>query len=197
MLGFLRGKIVDVDPSQVLIDVRDIGYEVRISLQTFSKIKDSEDTFLYTHLMIREDAHTLYGFFELEEKAIFQALISVNGVGANTALLILSSMGPLELIQTIQSGDHQKLTTVKGIGAKTAQRLILELKDKVASLQADDSHILSHSDSQASLKSEAVKALMQLGISKTMSEKVVNKIMTSEPELNKIEDIIKKSLQSI
>ncbi len=197
MIGFIRGKIVDMNPSQVVVDVRDIGYEVRISVQTFSKLKDAEDAFLYTYLMVREDAHTLFGFFEPEEKSIFTALISVNGVGANTALLILSSMAPAELIRTIRSGDHQKLTTVKGIGAKTAQRLVLELKDKIGSMEMDEAHILSDTNTNSTLRTESVEALIQLGISKTMAEKVVDKVMNSQPDLDKIEDVIKTSLQNL
>ncbi len=197
MIGFIRGKIVDLNPSRVVVDVRDIGYEVRISLQTFSKIKDAEDTFLYTYLMIREDAHTLFGFFEPDEKAIFTALISVNGVGANTALLILSSMSPSELIRTIQTADVQKLTSVKGIGAKTAQRLVLELKDKIGNMQLDEAHILSDPASGDTLRIEAIEALTQLGITKSMADKVVTKVMQQNPNIEKIEDIIKTALQSI
>ncbi len=198
MIGFLRGKIANINPSMVVLDVHDVGYEVKISLQTFSKIKDAEDIFLYTYFMVREDAHTMYGFFEPNEKKLFSALISVNGVGANTALLILSSMSPNDIISTIQSGDDQRLTSVKGIGAKTAQRLVLELRDKVADLHDGDVNLMTtDANPHETMRSEAVEALVQLGISKSMSEKVVTKTLSADPGLNKIEDIIKISLQNI
>ncbi len=182
----------------VILDVHDVGYEVKISLQTYTKIKDAEDIFLYTYFMVREDAHIMYGFFEPNEKKLFTALISVNGVGANTAMLILSSMSPRDIIYTIQSGDDQKLTSVKGIGAKTAQRLVLELKDKVGDLHDDDLNVLSgDADPQTSMKNESIEALAQLGISKNMAEKVVTKTLSENPSLDKIEDIIKTSLQNI
>ncbi len=197
MIGFLRGKIIDISPSEVLMDVRDVGYELRISLQTFSRIKDAEDAFLYTYLMVREDSQTLFGFFEPEEKRLFLALVSVSGVGATTALLILSSMSPQELIHTIQTGDDQKLTSVKGIGAKTAQRLVLELKDKIGNMQMDQETIMSNTSTPTTLKSESVDALVQLGISKSQAEKVVTKVMKEAPEVDQIEDLIKTALQNI
>lgn len=200
MIGFLRGTIVDKTPSSLLLDVNDVGYDVNISLQTFSKIKDSEDVFLFTHLIIKEDSHTIFGFYEMEEKNMFLLLISVNGVGANTARLMLSSMSTSELKSAIMMADINRLTSIKGVGAKTAQRIVLELKDKVINLDDGTGELSALNDAGASAtssKAEAIDALVQLGITKTMAEKVVNTTLTKNPELDKVEDIIKTALQNV
>lgn len=194
MIAYLKGKFVSKNPSAVIIDVAGLGYEVHISLNTYSAIQSLEEGLLFTHLLIKEDAHLLYGFAEAREKDIFLALISVSGIGANTARLILSYMRPEEIVAAIVRGDSGALEKIKGIGKKTAERTILELKDKIGRQSATDVSIIP--DGGNSIKQDALEALLALGIHKTMAEQTVNKILQAEPGLQ-VEELIKKVLKNI
>jgi Holliday junction DNA helicase RuvA len=175
-------------PSYVHIDVHGVGYEVQISLNTYSKIQDNKEGTLFTHLQIKEDAHTLYGFSELAEKELFIQLISVNGVGASTARIMLSSMQPAELKSAIAAGNTGALEKIKGIGRKSAERIVLELREKM---------VKSSGFRYNSLDNDALNALMALGIQKNVAENALKKAKNSAPEDNNLESLIKKSLQLI
>ncbi|MCB0376361.1 MAG: Holliday junction branch migration protein RuvA, partial [Sinomicrobium sp.] len=163
------------------------------SLYTYAKIPDAESIKLYTHLIVREDAHTLYGFWEKTEREIFRLLISVSGIGAGTARTLLSSMTPIQLREAIASGNAADIQAVKGIGAKTAQRVILDLKDKILKIYGME-EVVSSPDNTT--KKEALSALEVLGFSVKQSEKVVDKILKDTPDL-KVEEVIKKALKNL
>ncbi|MEX2593890.1 MAG: Holliday junction branch migration protein RuvA [Anditalea sp.] len=198
MIAYLKGKLVHKDPTFVIIDIHGIGYHVKISLNTYSQIKNEEQVMLLTFLSIKEDAHTLYGFKEETEKKLFLDLISISGVGPNTGLMILSSLSSEELEQAIISEDHHSIQRVKGIGSKTAQRIVLELKDKIKKdsfLDASkgETGFLNKSNK---IKQEALQALITLGFPKTSAEKNIESILKkSGPEIS-LEDLIKASLKS-
>lgn len=194
MIAFLRGKLVRKEPTQVLMEVNGVGYEAHISLHTYSAIKDSEDLRLATYLHIREDAHILYGFVTEAEKEIFLHLISVNGIGPSTALLALSYLSPSELRNAIVLEEAAKLQTIKGIGGKTAQRMILELKDKLKKETGDwETKIMT---SNNTVRSEALSALITLGINKTVAEKSIDTILVRNPTAG-VEEVIKQSFKLI
>jgi Holliday junction DNA helicase RuvA len=198
MIAYLKGRLVFKDPTYVIIDINGVGYQVKISLSTYSKIKDEEQVMLLTYLSIKEDSHTLYGFKEETEKKLFLDLISISGVGPNTGLMILSSLSSEELEQAIIGGDHHTIQGVKGIGAKTAQRIVLELKDKIKK----DSYLDSSKGSGGFLnksnkiKQEALKALMTLGFTKAVAEKNIESILKKYGHEISLEDLIKASLKS-
>lgn len=194
MIAYLEGKFSYKNPAVVYVDVHGVGYEVNISLNTYSSIQALKEGRLYTFLQIKEDAHTLFGFFDTVEKEMFVLLIGVSGVGAATARMMLSSMKPDEISNAILKGDARILESVKGIGRKTAERLVLELRDKVGKQTFDIN--LSNKQS-TSIEQDALNALMALGISKPIGETAIRKIMTSEPETNHLETLIKKSLKAI
>ena len=197
MIDYLRGKLVFKDPTYVIIDVGGIGYHVKISLQTYSKIKDEEQIRLLTFLHIKEDAHTLYGFKEEDEKRLFLLLISINGVGPNTGLMILSSLSSEEIEQAILAGDVATIQHVKGIGAKTAQRIILELKDKVSKSGSDVSaSSLGFLKSSNKLREEALQALITLGFPKAAAEKNITQVLKKTTGEISLEDLIKASLKT-
>ncbi|HKJ49166.1 MAG TPA: Holliday junction branch migration protein RuvA, partial [Christiangramia sp.] len=160
MIHHLKGQLIEKNPTYVVIECNGIGYEVNISLHTFSLIPDSEAVSLYTYLQVKEDSHTLYGFIEKSEREIFKLLISVSGVGTSTARMMLSSLLPKEVIEAIATGDVPTIQSVKGIGAKTAQRVILDLKDKVLKVLGDDEVFVSQNNTN---KEEALSALEILG----------------------------------
>lgn len=194
MIAYLKGKLVRKDPSHVIIDVNGIGYQVAISLNTFSEIKDLETIQLSTYLQVREDAHVLYGFASEAEKQMFQHLISVNGVGPSTAMVVLSYLPPTELKAAIVAEDASALQAVKGIGGKTAQRLILELKDKLRKdvLEEPGKPELAHN----TVKREALTALVTLGIPKAMAEKSVDAVLKRAGNAISLEDLIKQALKN-
>lgn len=201
MIGYLKGSFVEISPSSVLVDVQGVGYMVHISLNTYSSIVPLLEGILYTHLIIREDAHILYGFFNKLERSIFIELTSVSGIGPNTARLILSSMKPEEIVQVIASGDSKSLERVKGIGKKTAERAIVELKDKIGkSFDIDTSMKKTIADGGVSfapsVQQEAIEALLSLGIGKANAEQAVKKVLSSNVDL-KLEELIKQSLKAI
>jgi holliday junction DNA helicase RuvA len=194
MFAFLKGEFVQKLPAMVQVDVNGVGYEVQISLNTYSRIQNMDKGILFTHLHIQEDKHTLYGFFEAAEKEMFLQLLSVGGVGAATARMMLSSLKPDEISRAITQGNAKMLESVKGIGKKSAERIILELKDKVSKVSAgaNISPLINNS-----LEQDALNALISLGIARNAGEQAVKKAMTAEPELKQVEDIIKKALKSL
>ncbi len=195
MFAFIEGILVEKNPTNVVISTHGVGYDIYISLYTFDKLKDLSECRLYTHLSIKEDAHVLYGFFDETERKIFRHLISVSGVGASTARLILSSLSPEEIMQTITSGNANRLQAVKGIGAKSAQRIILELKDKFTKEDFSDSAISGISQKDNSYE-EAVAALVMLGFVKSASEKALDKIIKADGK-QPTEVLIRKALQML
>lgn len=181
-------------PAVVHVDVNGVGYEVQISLNTFSHIEALPSGLLHTYLHIREDAHILYGFFELKEKEMFIQLLGVNGIGASTARVMLSSMKPEEIARAIIQGNVKLLESIKGIGRKTAERVVLELRDKLGkhSLETNISPLVSNT-----LEMDALNALLALGIARPAAEQVVKKVISSSPSLSKVEDIIKQALKTL
>ena len=171
-----------------------MGYFVNISLQTYSQLGSEENCKIFTYLSVKEDSHTLYGFADIQERELFKQLISVSGVGTNTARMMLSSMTSSELVSSIASSNITSITSIKGIGAKTAQRIVLDLKDKIlkAGNNGDNNSALMNN----TIKNEALSALIVLGFDKKMAEKVINQITLAEPHINDVEELIKKSLKS-
>jgi Holliday junction DNA helicase RuvA len=194
MITHIKGKLVEKSPTSVIIDVNGIGYLINISLNTFSAIPDQENLKLYTHLQIKEDSHTLFGFYSLKEREIFRLLISVSGIGASIARTMLSSLAPEQIIQGISIGDSAMIQSVKGIGLKTSQRVIIELKDKVLKIYDLDDKISFQNNNTA--KEEALSALEVLGINKKTSEKLVDKIILDNADAS-VELIIKEALKNL
>jgi len=192
MISFIKGKVFELTPTYVVIDNHDIGYHIAISLNTYGRIKADEPLRLYTVQIIRDDAHLLYGFYETLEREIFKLLISVSGIGANTALLILSAMTSKEVQQVIANEDVTALKSIKGIGAKTAQRAIIELKDKI--LKTYDISPDSHTKITSPVKDEALSALEALGFPKKRVEKIISDIIKENPEIS-LEKTIKEALK--
>ncbi len=193
MITHIQGKLVEKNPTHVVIDCHGVGYFINISLNTFSKIGNEELLRLYTHLQVKEDSHTLYGFYAPAEREIFRLLISVSGIGPGIARTMLSSLTPTEVKNAIGAGEVAVIQSVKGIGAKTAQRVILDLKDKVLKIhEVDDINTVSNNTN----KDEALSALEVLGFVRKQSEKVVNKIVLNEPDLS-VENIIKEALKNL
>jgi len=197
MIAFLKGKLAHKDPTYVLIDVGGIGYQVKISLQTYSKIKDEEQVMLLTFLHIKEDAHTLYGFKEESEKKLFLYLISISGVGPNTALMMLSSMNTEELEHAIVTENSIAIQKIKGVGAKTAQRIVLELKDKIKKegFLEHSSLNLGFVSKNNKIKEEALQALITLGFTKAIAEKNISTILKNSSTDITLEELIKASLK--
>ncbi len=193
MIAQLQGRMVEKSPTMVIIDCGGVGYEVHISLHTFSLLPSHENVKLYTHLQVKEDAHTLFGFMEKSEREIFRLLISVSGIGAGIARTMLSSLEPRQVIEAIASGNVGVIQSVKGIGTKTAQRAILDLKDKVLKLYDLDEVSISGDNTN---KDEALSALEVLGFNRKLAEKVVEKVLKAEPGAS-VEAIIKLSLKNL
>lgn len=191
MIAYLKGDFVKKTPSMVYVDVNGVAYEVQISLNTYTRIQDQEKGILHTILIVREDAHLLYGFFELAEKEMFQLLTSVSGVGASTARIMLSYMKPAELSDAIIRADIRTLEGIKGIGKKTAERIVVELKDKLAKHSLDTNIPTLKSNT---LHQDAFNALTALGINRSAAEQAVKKVLASEPGLP-VEELIKKALR--
>lgn len=195
MIAFLKGKLVHKEPTFVIIEVNGIGYQVAISLNTFSEIKDQEHIQLSTYLQVREDAHILYGFSNKAEKTMFQNLIAVNGVGPNTAMVILSFLPPHELQQAITAEDVRALQAVKGIGGKTAQRIILELKDKLRKEPVGDTGGIA-GVRHNTMRNEALTALMTLGIGKAAAEKSIDTVLKKSGNTISLEELVKLALKN-
>ncbi|HEX7904081.1 MAG TPA: Holliday junction branch migration protein RuvA [Chitinophagaceae bacterium] len=193
MIAFLKGDFVYKSPAVVHVDVNGVGYEVQISLHTYTKIQGLDKGMLYTSLLIREDAHILYGFFDLAEKEMFQQIIAVSGIGASTARVMLSYMKPEELARAIVQADTKTLEGIKGIGKKTAERMVVELRDKLTK-QSFESNISPMKNN--TLQQDALNALTALGISRQAAEQAVQKTLTTEPQLS-VEELIKKALRTL
>lgn len=193
MFAHIHGRLVEKSPTDVVIDCNGVGYHLQISLHTFSHLPDNDSIKLYTYLQIKEDAHTLFGFVEKSEREIFKLLLSVSGIGAGIARTMLSSMEPKQIIQALASGDVATIQGIKGIGAKTAQRAILDLKEKVLKVYALDEVSTALNNTN---KEEALSALEVLGFNKKLAEKVVDKIVKELPDAT-IEIIIKQALKNL
>lgn len=193
MITHIRGKLVEKNPTFVIIECNGIGYFLNISLHTYSKISDSEAIRLYTYLSVKEDSHTLFGFADKVEREIFKLLISVSGVGNSIARTMLSSMSPEQIQHAIASEDVATIQSVKGIGAKTAQRLIIDLRDKIVkTYQITEDSILPNN----TIKEEALSALEVLGFSRKQVERLVQKIVQEAPDTT-LENIIKQALKNL
>ncbi len=193
MIAHINGRLVEKSPTDVVIECNGVGYQLYISLNTYSKIGSNENCKLLTELIVREDAQLLYGFFDMAEKRLFQLLISVSGVGPATAMLALSSADPIEIQQAILSGNAAWFKGVKGIGPKTAQRIIIDLKDKISkeNIHADNSFGLDNT-----IKDEALSALVNLGFNKNQAERQITKILQSNATFG-VEDVIKQALKGL
>tara|TARA_B100000214_G_C23957394_1_gene623552 strand:- start:465 stop:1046 length:582 start_codon:yes stop_codon:yes gene_type:complete len=191
MISFLKGKKNYIDPTRLILDVNGVGYDIYISLRTYSKIKNKSEIFIYTHLNVKEDSHTLYGFNSVNEKETFLSLLSINGVGPSTAVMILSSLSAIELKKAILDADTNKIKSVKGIGLKTAERIILELKDKISFEEIEDNISVIYDNT---IKDEALSALSSLGISKNIVEKHINDVLDRNKDIS-LEDLIKEVLK--
>lgn len=196
MIAFLKGRLVHRDPARVVIDVNGVGYQVNISLQTFSDIKEQESIMLHTHLAIREDAHVLFGFSTDAEKKLFQQLVSVNGVGPSTAIVMLSYMNSNELKSAIVREDAASLQAIKGIGGKTAQRVIIELKDKLKKESWEETQPVISSGAYNTLRKEALSALLTLGLPKAAAEKSVDAVLKKSGNTITLEDLVKQALKN-
>lgn len=193
MYEFIRGDIADLNPASVIVETGGIGYFINISLNTYSSLNGKKQGYLLLHQVVREDAHILFGFADKKERELFRNLISVNGVGANTAIMMLSSLTPDEITSAVATENVAVLKGVKGIGAKTAQRIIIDLKDKLGKLP-ESGQILISADNTT--QNEALSALVMLGFSKKDSEKVISKILQEQPEAT-VESVIKQALKRL
>lgn len=191
MYEYLNGKLIEKNPAYVIIDCQGVGYFVNISLNTYTALPDKEQCKLFIHFIVREDAQILYGFADDFERNVFRNLLNVSGVGASTARMILSSLTANEVIDAIARGDVALLKSVKGIGLKSAQRIIVDLKGKLD--MSDDNSILSFAHN--SLKEEALSGLVVLGFSKQMAEKGIEKALKAHPEIERVEQLIKEVLK--
>ncbi|MCX8018898.1 MAG: Holliday junction branch migration protein RuvA [Chitinophagaceae bacterium] len=193
MIAFLKGQFVYKSPAVAYMDVQGVGYEVNISLNTYSQIQHLNEGLLHTVLIVREDARLLYGFFEPAEKEMFLHLISVSGVGPSTARIILSYLKPSELARAVIQGDNRTLEAVKGVGKKTAERIVMELKDKMAKSDMDVNILPVKNNT---LRNDALNALTALGIQRQAAGQAVDKVIRENPEIS-VEDLIKAALRSL
>ena len=198
MIEYIKGEIAEITPALAVIDCNGIGYAVNISLNTYSAIQGKPSIKLYIHEAIREDAHVLFGFSTKQERELFLLLISVSGIGGNTARMILSALSPSELCNVISSGNDKLLKSVKGIGLKTAQRIIVDLKDKIAStgVETVSGSIASLSPANSEIHDEAIAALTMLGFAQAPSQKVVSAILKEDSTLS-VENVIKLALKRL
>ena len=193
MISHIQGRLIEKNPTDVVIDCNGVGYSINISMHTFSEIPDSENIKLFTHLIVREDAHILYGFTSVAEREIFRLLISVSGVGASIARTMLSSLAPEQIVDAIATNDLRTIQSAKGIGAKTSQRLVLDLKDKILKVYGLSS---ISSGSSNTNKNEALSALETLGFPRKQAEKVCDSIVNENPQAS-VESIIKLALKKL
>ena len=193
MITQIKGRLVEKSPTELVIDCNGLGYLVNISLNTFSLLSDSENISLYTHLQVKEDSHTLFGFYEKTERNLFRKLISVSGIGASTARTMLSSLNPEEIQRAILSENVSTIQSVKGIGLKTAQRVIIELRDKVSLINEDSGINVDFANSK---REESLSALEVLAYSRKQTSKVVDKLISEVSEIS-VEEIIKNALNKL
>jgi Holliday junction DNA helicase RuvA len=193
MYEYIRGIIIERNPAHIVIEAGGIGYFVNISLNTYSKFNQKKEGLIYLHQVIRDDAHVFYGFADKSERDLFRSLISVNGVGSNTAIMMLSSLTPDEIAVAVTTENVAVLKAVKGIGIKTAQRIIIDLKDKLGKLYETDQIFLSPNNT---ILNESLSALVMLGFVKRDAEKVVSKILQEQPQTT-VEGVIKQALKRL
>lgn len=193
MITQLNGRLVSKSPTTIVVDCSGVGYEVHISLYTYGQLPEDENIRIHTHLQVREDAHTLYGFMDPLERSVFRLLLSVSGIGANTARTMLSSMNPQEVIQAIQTDNVAAIQAVKGIGAKTAQRVLVDLRDKVTQLAGVDEISIPSNNTQ---HDEALSALSVLGYPTKQTQKVIDALLQVEPTMP-VERLIKNALNKL
>jgi Holliday junction DNA helicase RuvA len=193
MYDYIKGEIKEISPTHVIIDNNGIGYFINISVNTFSKLSGKENGLIFIYEVIREDSHQLFGFFDKKERDIFLHLISVSGVGANTARVMLSSLTPEEIQSAIIHSDINLLKSIKGIGTKSAERIIVDLRDKVGKLKDGDQIVVSLDNT---IKEEALSALVMLGFPKAKVDKIINEILKENKGLS-VENLIKESLKRI
>lgn len=194
MFAYLKGTFTLKTPTVVHIDVHGVGYEVQVSLHTYGKIQHLTEGILYTHLLIREDAHILFGFFDRSEKDVFLQLLSVSGVGAATGRMMLSSLQPEEVVRAILSGNEGLLESVKGIGKKTAQRIVLELRDKISKTTPEANiSVLNHN----SLEQDALTAMTALGIARNAAESAIKKALQVNKNFEEVQELIKAALKCL
>ena len=193
MIAYLRGHFVHTSPASVQVEVNGVGYDVQISLHTYSRIQHLENGILYTCLLIREDAHILYGFFDQQEKEMFQLLLAVSGIGASTARVILSYMKPDELAKAILSSDSRALEGIKGIGKKTAERMVLELKDKLGKFGTESNNLPMKNNT---LHQDALNALTALGINRQAAGQAIEKVLATNSNIP-VEDLVKSVLRTL
>jgi Holliday junction DNA helicase RuvA len=191
MIGRLNGRLIEKNPTDLLIECGGVGYEVKISLNTFSQLGSDEAVQVYTKLIVREDAHILYGFANKEEREMFNHLVSVSGIGPNTAMIMLSSLVPDEIAQAILTEDVATIQKIKGIGTKTAQRVIIDLKSKVSKMELSSENIFTSNNRN---RFDALNALVSLGFDKKSAEKVLDKIDTGTQS---VEELIKDALRNL
>ena len=194
MINHLNGKLIEKHPSHLIVECGGVGYFVNISLNTFEKVPNKEAVQIFIHLSIREDAHVLFGFKEESERVMFRQLISVSGIGPSTAIIILSALGPHQIKEALLNEDVSLLQTIKGIGGKTAQRMVVELKDK---MEKDTKIQLSITGPQSEIKNEALAALQVLGFDRKRIEKTIDRVIKTLPEDVKVEMVIKNVLKAI
>ncbi len=194
MIAYIKGSITYKNPTYVYVETGGVGYHVNISLNTYSQIEKAENVKLLTHMVVKEDSHTLFGFYEVDERELFVHLLSVSGVGPNTARILLSSMTPEEVKRAILSEDELAFKKVKGIGAKTSKQIILDLKNKVAKGSGED---FAPPVRDNTLQQEALSALLALGFNKNRVISVIQKVYQKNPEINQVEALIKASLQQL
>ncbi len=193
MYEYIRGKISDLKPANIVVEAGQVGYFINISLNTYSQLSGKAEATIFLHQVIREDAHVLYGFSQQSERELFRLLISVNGVGSNTAIMMLSSMSPEEIKVAIATENVNALKSIKGIGIKTAQRIIIDLKDKIEKAPVSE-QILFAADN--TIRDEALSALVMLGFNRKAVEKELDKLIAAEPGC-KVETLIKKALKNL
>jgi Holliday junction DNA helicase RuvA len=193
MYEFIRGTIIERNPASVVIETAGVGYSVNISLNTYTKLSQKTEVLIYMHQVVREDAHLLFGFADKTERELFRNLISVNGVGANTAIMMLSSLSPDEIAAAVTTENVAVLKAVKGIGIKTAQRIIIDLKDKLAKFRENDTIFTLPNNT---ILNESLSALVMLGFVKKDAEKVISKILQEQPQ-STVEGVIKQALKRL
>lgn len=189
MITHLRGRLIEKNPTHIVVECAGVGYEVKISLHTFSLLGSDENVFIHTQQIIREDAHLLFGFHAAEERQMFNHLISVSGIGPNTGMLMLSALTPEEIAQAIQTEDVHTIKSIKGIGAKTAERVIIDLRDKVAKMEFSANNIFATNNTT---RFEALTALVALGFDKKSAERALDKVSTGEEP---VELLIREALK--
>ena len=193
MYEFIKGTVADINPARVVVEAGGVGYFINISLNTYSKLNGKDEVKIYTHFAVREDAHVLYGFADKNERDLFRNLISVNGVGAATAIMMLSSLNYEDIVSAVATENITVLKSIKGIGIKTAQRIVIDLKDKLGKFQENAQNIFITDNT---VRNEALSALTMLGFAKKDTENVVSKIMQEQPEIT-VENVIKQALRQM